>query len=48
MSGNPSTSRMRVAAHDLQTTGNERAFFALMSPTALDETPRTAPGGNVR
>ena len=32
MSGNWSTLRMRVAAHDLQTTSSERAFFALISP----------------
>jgi len=32
VSGNWSTLRMRVAAHDLQNTSNERAFFALISP----------------
>jgi hypothetical protein len=35
VSGNPSTSRMRVGAHDLQTTINERAFFALISPRVV-------------
>ena len=32
MSGNWSTLSMRVAAHDLQNTSTERAFFALISP----------------
>src|SRR5215475_8289236 len=29
------TSRVRVAAHNLQTTSNERAFFALISPRVV-------------